>query len=482
MSQRSVAILGAGLGGLSAAIHARLRGYDVTVYEKSDRAGGKATQLQIDGYSCDIGPSIVILNWIYDELFAAAGRNASDYLTFDRIPTVTRIFVEGAEPFDLKVDDDEGFERLRKESPRDAQALADLLQRLDGVASGIEKLIFKRPVRTQLDFFKLDFARFAMAGGGMKPFKSAVDQLFETDIMRGLFYGFPSYNGVSYMIPNPGAFLIPYYMLRHGVSWPRGGIGSIPKAVLALALELGVSVVYSKAASGLVQHSDGSLEVRFEDGDSQAYDAVISNVDRLTVEGWQRRTIEATPSLSYLAVNVGVARKVARLEHHNVFLPRKYGEFYDALYRRREFSDDPVFYVHAPSVSDPTVAPIGCENLFYVQSTPACEGGIDWQAVLDRALSLVASRLNRYGLGVSESDCTVLHAQTPLEFAKNHGNWSGGLFGPGEKGRLWGFMPLRCRDEKIPNLYYCGASVQPGAGMPMVILSGKFAASYLPKI
>ncbi len=469
-------VVGAGIGGLSAAIHARLHGHDVLVLEQRASAGGKAAPIEQSGYRLDPGPSIVILTEIYEEIFELAGRNMADYLQFERLDPFTRVYhPEFSDPIDLPSDPEKCFALMDQIAPRDRNNLEQLIERLDPVIDGMTKTIFDHPVHSPLQMVSLGMARFASAAKAMKPYKDVVDCMFESSLLRAFFYGFPSYSGQSYRSPSPGSLLIPYFMMRRGVYWPVGGIGAIPAALFRLASELGVEFRFASEVTGLEIEGKTAKGVQLG-SEVIVADKVISNRDRLSSATWKGQESTQRPSFSYFTVHLGIKRKMPELSHHTLVIPPDFGQGFEELYQERKFPTQPIVYLNETAQTDPSTAPEGCSNLFAVITCPAMEPHIDWHREQAEYQIRIWTTLRPYNIHFEPEEIEFTRVQTPVTFQERDGNFMGSLYGPDEKHRLWGMMPLRCVDEEIKNLFYCGGSVQPGAGMPMVALSGKFAA------
>lgn len=476
--KKQVVVIGAGMGGLSAAIHCRLQGHDVLVLEKGSKPGGKAAGIEVAGYRLDPGPSIIILTEIYESVFKRAGRKMEDYLTFQRLDPFTRVFFEGTTPLDLPADREECLRVLADRFPEDGSSLRSLMDRLDRTISKVEGTIFSRPFDKPWQMMDPNFVGIGAALGVPFKYKTFVDSWFKSKLLRAFFYGFPSYGGQTYDSVAPGALLIPYLMLNRGVFYPVGGVSAIPEAFYRLAQELGVQFEFGAEVTGLTVEKNRITHVQTDSG-AQAADGVISNVDRFTTGKWLDRTFKQKPSFSYFTMHLGVKREVEGLSHHTLFVPGDFEAGFEELYRKREFPQTPIVYLNAPHLIDPSTAPPGCSNLFLVVTSPAMEDDMDWSVSQAEAKQKTFSTLGRFGFEFQPEEIEFERVQTPASFAEAHGNYRGSLYGPDEKQRLYKMMPNRNWDERVKNLFYCGGSVQPGAGLPMVTLSGRFAAERL---
>lgn len=479
---KQVVVIGTGIGGLSAAIHARLHGFDVLALEQRDAPGGKACQIDEQGYRLDPGPSIVILTEIYDAVFRAAGRTPADYLRFRRLDPFTRVYMEGTDgPIDLPADEQECLKVLAEISPADRDAMVRLLGQLDDAAGAVDQTIFSRPIHQPWQLLQPGLAKFAKAVSVTQPYRKVIDELFQSPLLRAFFYGFPSYSGQSYRSPSPGSLLIPYYMLRRGVWWPEGGIGSIPRSLFRLAAELGVEFRFNCKVTGLCEMGSRVTGVVLEGGERVQADAVISNRDKLATQAMMGKPSDWKPSYSYFTVHAGIRRPMPELKHHTLLIPKEFEPGFEELYQERVFPKRPIVYLNETTAMEPESAPPGCTNLFAVVTVPAMEDHLDWVRDADTYRIRTLQELASHGIEIKETEVDFWRVQTPATFEQRDGNYKGSLYGPDEKRRLWGFMPMRCADERIKNLFYAGGSVQPGAGMPMVTLSGKFAADLAKK-
>lgn len=474
-------VVGAGLGGLSAAIYARLAGHDVLVLEQGDQVGGKAGALQQSGYRLDPGPSIVILTRIYAQLFRDAGRLMDDYLRFRRLDPFSRVLMAGAAPLDLPADADACRQVIAEIAPQDLAGFDHLIKTLDDVAPLIDATVFDHPIERIWQLADPRLIRFAMRFDLQATYKEMVDRWFTSDLLRAFFYGFPSYSGLTYHAKAPGALMIPYFMLREGVWWPEGGIGAIPTAFHRLALELGVEFRIQSQVTGLQTARGRIRAAQLANGEAVAGDAFIVNRDPLTAGEWLGRTTDAAPSFSYFTLHAGVPREIEGLSHHTLLVPQDFERAFVDLYDRRRFPESPIVYVNATHLEDPTTAPAGASNLFSVVTCPAMETGWSWEETLPRARQAVRQQLAAFGLGYSDEEVAFERVQSPPYFAQAHGNYRGSLYGPDVKHWPWGLMPPFNSDREFRNLAWVGGAVQPGAGMPMVTVGGRFAAAHVER-
>lgn len=477
---RSVIIVGAGQGGLSAAIHARLRGFDVLVLETSSGVGGKAQAINTDGFRWDPGPSIVILPRIYEDVFKRAGRRLEDYLQFHRLETISRVYFEGQEPFDLPSDSEACLDVLREVAPEDLDAFERFMAILKKVSHLVDETVFSRPFETIWHLLDPKLVKLGLPFDARKTYKQLVDSWFKNPILRAFFYGFPSYGGQTYDSHAPGALMIPFLMLDEGVFYPQGGVAAIPEAFYRLACELGVEFRFEAKVKNLITDQNRVTHASLEGGELIAADSFISNVDRLTVQSWIGAPSSASPSFSYFTIQWGLKARKFELPHHSLLVPKDFENGFEALYRKAEFPKRPIVYLNDTVGIDPLTVPSGAGNLFAVVTCPALVSTCNWQSEAKTFEDRTVSVMSAFGLDIVDSEVVVKRVQTPAVFAERDGSYRGSLYGPTEFERAFkGLFPLTNRDPKFKNLFYCGGSVQPGAGLPMVTLSGRFAAEMI---
>lgn len=473
---RRLIVIGGGQGGLSAAIHARLLGWDVLVLEQNERLGGKAGGIQIEGYSLDPGPSIIIMTDLYESVFAAAGRSMSDYLRFSRLDPFSRIYLEGwQEPLDLPSGREACLKELKRAVPEDYDGLLRLLGKLDQAAEPIQKTIFNKPLHHPWQLANPKLMAAASKFDLRLNYKQLVESFFTSPLLRAFFYGFPSYSGQTYHSKAAGALMIPYYMIEGGVWWPEGGVAAIPSAFAKLGQDLGVQYRTSAKVAGLRIDGSRAAAVVLESGEEISCDAVISNRDRLSFEKDLGRNEPKKPSSSYCTFHWGIRRILPGLSHHTLLIPKDFEKGFEELYSQNLPASEPVVYLNS------TPAPDGCTCLFAVLTVPAREDHFDWNEAAPMLKRAVKAQLAQRGMDFDDSELDFERIQTPLTFEQRDGSWRGSLYGAAEAERLWGMLPLKVKDSQLKNLFYVGGTVQPGAGLPMVTLSGRFAADSLPR-
>jgi phytoene desaturase len=463
---RRAVVLGGGQAGLSAAIHLRLCGLDVELLEQRDAWGGKAAGISLNGFELDPGPSIIISPWIYSDVFSRAGERMADHLRLRRVDPIFRMVMEDR-ILDLPPDR-EGFLSCIQQ---DESAHRRLFGQLDNVYPLIRDTIFERPFDRPWHLLHPKLIATALPFDIRQSYRQQIDGLFSSPELRALYYGFPSYSGQTYSGQAAGALLVPYLMVEEGVWFPEGGVAAIPAAFAGLARRLGVQMRLQSRVRGLVREAGRIAAVQIEGEADLAADIVISAVDRITAETrWLERRRDLTPSFSYFTLHLGLKKKLEGLRHHTLLVPSDFARGFEQLYGEGLPPDAPVVYLNS------TPAPEGCTNLFIVLTVPAMRSHLDWEAEEIRQRDLALEIVRRFGWTWEPDEAVFERMQSPRTFEERDGSWRGSLYGPLGSERLFGLLPLSNEDPEFRNLFYAGGSVQPGAGLPMATLSGRFAA------
>ena len=371
-------IIGAGLGGLSAAISLAAEGFKIELIEKNDKVGGKLNILTKDGFTFDLGPSILTMPHIFEALFTRVGKNMADYVQIQKVEPHWRNFFENGATIDLTPDAEAMQRELNKLGPNAATEFAAFMAYskqlcteteagyfAKGLDSFWELLNFYGPLRSLLSFDV-----FRSMDQGVRRFIS------DPQLIDILNY-FIKYVGSSpYDAP---ALLnqLPYIQFHYGLWYVKGGMYGLAQALERLALELGVSIRLNTEVTEIEHQAGRASAVRLSSGELIAADILVSNMEvipamakLLNNSAKQLKTMQRfAPSCSGLVLHLGVDRIYPQLAHHNFFYGQKPREHFNAVFHNR-LSDDPTIYLVAPVKTDPTQAPPGCEIIKVLPHIP----------------------------------------------------------------------------------------------------------------
>ena len=491
MAQSRIAVIGGGLGGLAAALELRRRGFEVVVFERHEAVGGKASSRSERGWRWDEGPSIVVMPWVYRELFEASGLDPDALLPLRRLDPALLVVLSDGRPLTIPADSAGLRDAFAAIDPADGPGLDRFLHKLDRFAALIGHAYCDRMLENWGQVMLSPLLLSAALISPAKTYAAEIDEHFRSPAVRELLYGFPTYSGFDPKKAPASLAIIPWTIIREGVWYPaEGGVAAIPKAIAAACRERGVEIATgveveaieldSENRVRLVATSRGAVEVvaAVSNGDYVQTHRLLRGGRGFSAEVESLRAGKAQPSSSFLTVQLGCDRRWPELAHHMLVLTEGSSRVYDELFLRGEYPSDPPIYLNATSVTDPADAPPGGSNPFLVVGAPPLKPGREPDRDFERrhADALIA-RMERAGLG-GMAGATVVRKDTgPADWRDRFDAFLGSIYGLGNDHNILGgsFRPLNYRAE-VPGLYFVGGGVQPGAGMPMVVQSGKIAA------
>lgn len=479
----SVVVIGSGFGGLSAAITLRAAGVDVVVVERANVPGGKARAIEVGGRPIDVGPTVLTMRWVFDELCVSIGRELDDVVRISNAEVVARhAFADGSK-LDLFAD----LERSVDAVGRFAGA---------GAARAYEKFAAHcaRIAETVRDPFlrseRPSMASLVRAGPGLsalgridahRSMWRAINSFFDDPRLVALFARYATYVGSS-PFDTPATLNLIAHVEREGVGLVEGGVSALAGALARIAEEMGVVFRYGCTArhvtvhggrvSGVVIEQDGGRE-------SIAADAVVANVDVATL-AWGALGPAAAAAVprpdrrkrSLSAITWAMDAEVSGfdLERHNVFFPEDYAAEHTDLFREGRVPREPTVYVCAQD--RPTIERSN-ERVFVIVNAPAAADDAPLETEeLKRCERAMFERLSKAGLVLTP---TAMSISTPASFEYLSPGTGGAIYGAACHGS---FAPLSRPSSrtKLPGLHLAGGSVHPGPGVPMAALSGRLAA------
>lgn len=472
-----IAIIGAGLGGLSAAIHLRLAGHPVTVYEKNALCGGRANRIEDQGFRFDTGPSLLNYPWVFEQLFAAAGKNFHDYLELIPVdPSVEFRWADGT-TFRLSSDMKALLAECERVSPGSSPGMtAFFADAAEKYRISFDKLVMQNEDNYFKWFLGLSIGEM-LRTAVWRTLDNELARFFPSRYIREAFGSYGMYLGGS-PFDLPGIFsILPYGELAYGLWLPKNGIYGLVEAIERLACELGVEIRTNCPVQRIVTDSGRVTGVELKTGETNPFSIVVSNVDVPTTEADLLPTqAPKTPTMTpgVLTFYWGVRGELPNIGHHTIFLPDDYRGAFDDLTKNKRIPASLPFYVAIASATDTDLAPAGDSNLFVLVPTPVLSDlgpNFDWDTAVNEIRIKVLETI-----GLDRSRIAVEHVWTPAEWGSRFGLYDGSAFGAAHT--LFQVGPFRSKNfsSTTKGLYYTGASTTPGTGMPMVVLSGKMTA------
>jgi phytoene desaturase len=481
-------VIGAGFAGLSAATKLAEAGYEVTILEKNEMAGGRARVFEAEGFTFDMGPSWYWMPDVFERYFKEFGKKVSDYYDLVRLNPSYRVIFSENEAVDLPANLEELktlFESIEKGSSKRLEAFLEESKYKYEV--GIGEFVWK-PSLSITEFFDyrlvskaLSLDLFASFGRYIRKFFSnrKLLQLMEFPI---LFLGAtPKDTPALYSLMN-------YAEIALGTWYPMGGMHEIVKAMVQLAEEKGVNIRLNEAVKHIVVEDKMASKVLTAHGEYEA-DIVIGGADYHHIESqlldepyrnysesyWQSRTMAPSSLLFYL----GVDCKVDKLIHHNLFFDEDFDVHADEIYTHPQWPSKPLFYVSAPSKTDGSVAPQGAENLFILM--PIAPDLADGEDVREKYYEIVMERLEKYVGHSIRKHVVYKRSFAVSDFKNDYHSFRGNAYGLANTLMQTAFLKPGLKNKKIKNLYYTGQLTVPGPGVPPSLISGLVVANQVIK-
>lgn len=490
MGDVRVAVIGAGVGGLSAAIDLAARGADVTVVEAASAPGGKIRQVEIDGAFLDAGPTVFTMRWVFDEIFSDAGESLDACLTLRPTGIIARHAWSGGERLDLHADIDQAVEAIGSfAGPREAEAYRLFCDRSRRIYETLERP-FIRSVRPT----PIGLARNVGLGKlgdlwGIAPFTTlwrALGEHFNDPRLRQLFGRYATYCGSSPFVA-PATLMLVAHVEREGVWLIEGGMHRLAAALAQLAESKGARLRYSTRAIEILVSAGRVSGLRLDNGEQIAVDGIVSNADTAAlaqgllgaaVAGSVRPTLPSERSLSAVTWNLVAPTQGFPLLRHNVFFSDDYAAEFHDIFRLRRLPVAPTIYVCAQDRDETESGTKRHERLFCLVNAPPTG---NTESVTAQEVEQCEDRtfrfLNRCGLQIAPRPASTRRT-TPRDFARMFPATGGALYGPSSHGWMASFRRPGSRTH-LPGLYLAGGSVHPGPGVPMAALSGRMAAASL---
>lgn len=491
---RKVVVIGAGIGGVSAAIMLARQGFDVTVIEKNDHIGGKLNQLQTGGFSFDLGPSIFTLPQMFRPLFEGNGKRLEDYVSLQRLDPQWRNFFEDGMVLNLWEDP----ERMRAEL---AQFGAHTIEEYEGFLAYSQRqyeVVERGYLARGLDTFGQFFRFYKWKEGRDLDFLGSMSQSIykrlNNPYLRDVLEYFIKYVGSSALDSPAFMNLMPHIQMGFGLWYVKGGLYRLARAFSQRLEECGVTVRLAHEVTRIAHdgRSVSGVELRDRGGNTSfaSADFVVSNMEVIPAmrkllgspESDMKKVSRFRPSCSGIIIHLGLDRVYPQLAHHNFFYSQDQHGHFRRVFRDGLLPDDPTVYVVAPTRTDPSQAPPGCDNLKILPHVPHLGASRpttreDYIALKDICLK----KLERMGLTDLRRHIVVEDLWTPFDIEARYASNQGSVYGVVCDRRLNFAFKAPKRSSRFDNLFFVGGSVNPGAGMPMVALSGQHVAAMIAR-
>lgn len=486
---KQVIVIGAGLGGISAAIMLAQKGYRVTILEKNSHLGGKLNLLKTNGFSFDLGPSIFTLPQIFRPLFEHEGKQLEDYVSLKRVDPQWRNFFEDGTIVDLWEHSARMQVELARFGPRIWDEYSSFVTYSRQQYEILERGYLRQGLETFWQFLRFYGLKDARNLDYSRTMSKSIYQRLSNPYLRDIFEYFIKYVGSSALDSPAFMNLMPNVQLEFGLWYVSGGLYQLANALNRRLKEVGVTVRLEHEVVRIDTRNGVAtgVECRRPDGEVEVLraDYVISNMEvvpamkRLlnTPSRATKRLSRFEPACSGIILHLGLDRVYPQLAHHNFFFSRDQHAHFTRVFRDKKLPDDPTIYLVAPTRTDPSQAPEGCDNIKILPHIPYINerqpySRADYVALKDLCLD----KLERMGLTDLRKHIVVEDFWTPFDIENRYASNCGSIYGVVcDRRKNFAFKAPR-KSSHYKNLYFVGGSVNPGGGMPMVVLSGQHVA------
>ncbi len=484
MTPRAI-VIGAGVGGLTAAMKLAHAGLAVELYEKSTVPGGRCGQVEVGQFRFDLGPTILLMPFVLQNAFASVGRRLEDYLSIQRCDPHYRVHFRDGSRVVLWSDRARMKAELEQIEPGSHARYEAFLKRGKIQNDAAFEHFITRHFSSVFEFVTPRSVPQMMRVGALSKLWSHVSKYFADDRLRQALSFQTMYLGVS-PYDAPAVFaLLPYTEAVHGVWFPKGGMHAVPVALAEVCREEGVKMHLGCGVKRVLVEQGKAVGVELEDGQLRRAEVVICNADyawavknllpeqQATARTAKLKTARFTSS--GLMLYLGLRQKVESLLHHNVFFGRDFKGSFNDIFQKGRVPDDISFYVNAPTRTESGFAPAGKDALQVLVPVPPLGSAIDWKIEAPKVRAKVLARLKDEGYPDLGSMIEVERVLTPDDWQHSHNLERGSNFGLAQNFMQLGPFRPKVNDPDLKNLFWCGASVQPGTGVPTVMISAGFA-------
>ena len=487
------AVIGSGFGGLAAAIRLQAKGVRTVIFEARDLPGGRAYVYRDQGYTFDAGPTVITAPDCIAEIFTAAGRRMEDYVTLLPVKPYYRLVWSDGHSFDYVGNQAEMEGQILQRCPADLQGYRDFVEYARKVfvkgyqeLGAVPFLRFADMVRVAPDLVRLRADRSVY---------QAVSRFIGDEHLRQAL-SFHSLLVGGNPFETSAIYTLIHYLERNwGVFFPRGGTGALVRALVRLFEELGGEIRLSTPVRRIDAPNGNGRRVHMvtTDGSTETFDLVVSNADvhhtysRLFGQdprgaAMGRRLEGMDWSMSLFLVYFGVRKRYPDLAHHTVVFGPRYEGLLRDVFHGTKLPDDFSLYLHAPTITDPSMAPPGGESFYVLSPVPHLGlAPIDWKTVGPAYADRILDALEKQLLPGLRASIVTRRIFTPAEFQSELHTFQGSAFSVAPKLTQSAWFRPHNRDPHIPGLYLVGAGTHPGAGLPGVINSAKATAGVIAK-
>lgn len=484
-----VVVIGAGFGGIAAALRARAKGHEVTLVDRCPRLGGRAQVFEKEGFRHDAGPTVLTAPFLFEELFALFGKDIADYVKIVPLPLWYRFCFQDGDTFDYGGGIEQTLAEIARIHPPDADGYRALLEQSRRIYDVGFTELADAPFHRFL--FMLRQVPHLLRLGAYRSVWRMVSRCVKHDKIRQAFSIQPLLVGGNPFDTTSIYGLIHFLERAHGVHFAMGGTGALVDGLARLMAEQGIEVRLNTSIASIAVEDGEVQAVVTEDGVRIEADHLVSNTDpvhlynkllprtaaRLSARVKARH---AEQSMGLFVLYFGTSRQYPDVAHHTIWMGPRYRELLDDIFHRKVLAEDFSIYLHRPTATDPSFAPEGCDSFYALVPVPNLTAGIDWAVEGPRLRDRIVTALGATILPGLSVTIRADFFMTPEDFESRYLSPAGAGFSIAPHFHQSAWFRFHNRGEGPRNLYLVGAGTHPGAGLPGVLCSAKVVERLLP--
>lgn len=484
-----VIVIGAGFGGMAAALRMRAKGYQVTLIDRASKVGGRAQVFERDGFCHDAGPTVITAPFLFDEIFELFSKKREDYVKFVPLKPWYRFQYPDGSTFDYGGTLEETIDEIKRIEPDDVAGYFRLLEH----SKRLYDVGFNGLADQPFHSFFLMFQQIPtlMKLGSYRTVWGMISRYIKNDKLRQAFSIQPLLLGGSPFNTTSIYGLIHYLEREWGVYFAMGGTGAIAEAMKRLMTETGVSIRLNTTVTSIQCHAGQVQGVQLSTGETLKSNIIVSNADpmylynNLLDKKHQKfnaklKTRFMRLSMGLFVLYFGTKRKYDNIAHHTIWLGARYKGLLDDIFKRKILADDFSLYVHRPTATDPSFAPEGCDSFYVLCPVPNLQADINWEIEGPKLQDRIVTALEKTMLPELKQHITADFYMTPQDFSDDYLSVDGAGFSVAPYFSQSAWFRFHNKSEGPKGLYLVGAGTHPGAGVPGVLSSAKVVDRLIP--
>lgn len=477
-------IIGAGIAGIASAIRFAVKGYEVEVYEATAKPGGKLSEINLDGYRFDAGPSLFTMPQYIDELFKLAGKNPLDYFTYTKLDEICKYFYDDGLTLTATTNLADFAQEIESKTASTAAEVFQYLDKSQTIYNVTHQVFLERSLHKVKSYLHWDTLKSLLQFNKIDAFRTqskANQSFFKDDRISQLFNRYATYNGSNPYQAPATLNIIPHFEYHFGAYLPDKGMYNITTALVKLASDIGVIFKFNQKVDEILYSKDKPAMVKGISINQKVIhaDVVVSNLDiwftyKNLLKNFPapKKLLQQERSSSALIFYWGINKAFDELGLHNILFSANYQREFNSIWQEKKIDVDPTIYINITSKIIKEDAPANGENWFVMINVPA-NTGQNWDLLILEAKNNLLKKINKILKTDLAKHIVTEQILDPRLIESKTGSYQGALYGNSSNNQFSAFLRHPNFNSTIKNLYFCGGSVHPGGGIPLALLSAK---------